>query len=142
MQGYEVNALHYLMKPLDRDVLRKLITSDYERRFKHRFLIIKSGTQNLRIPLINIISFEIARRRVLITLVDHTVEYSGKLSELSEYIPSESFIRCHVSFIINLKNIRKLTPTEAIAVNGKIIPVSRAYTKEAQKAFLNQMKEI
>lgn len=142
LQGYDVNALHYLMKPLDSDVLEKLIVSDYERRFKCNFLIIKSGTQNLRIPIKDIICFEIVGRQVLITLLSGVINYPGRLSDFLESLPKEQFIRCHVGYIVNLKNIRKLTRTQADAVNGKAIPVSRAYFKALEKAFLKQMWEV
>jgi DNA-binding LytR/AlgR family response regulator len=57
-------------------------------------------------------------------------------------LPKETFTRCHVGYIINLKNIKKLTRTEAVSVNGKSIPVSRAYSQTAQAAFLKQMWEV
>ena len=142
LQGYDVNALHYLMKPLRKEVLEKLIASDYERRFQCNYFIVKSGAQNLRIPVRDIICFETVDRRVLITLKDGTADYSGKLSEIAEGLPDEMFMRCHIGYIVNLKNIEKLARTEAIAANGKIIPVSRSYSSAIQKAFLKQMWEI
>jgi DNA-binding LytR/AlgR family response regulator len=142
LRGYDVNALHYLLKPLDGEMLEKLIVSDYERRFRRSFLVVKSGTQTLRIPTKDIIALETMGRRVVITTAEGTVEYSGKLSELSEELSKEHFIRCHVGYIINLKNIQRLNRTEAIASNGKIIPVSRAYSGEVQKAFLKQMWQL
>ena len=146
LQGYDVNALHYLLKPLDGDVLEKLIASDYERRFKREYLFVKSGTRNLRIPVKDIICFETAGRRVLITLsgAADPVAYSGKLSELLEGLPREQFIRCHVGYVVNLKNIQKLTRSEAVAGGengGKTIPVSRAHFEAVQKAFLKQLWE-
>jgi DNA-binding LytR/AlgR family response regulator len=81
---------------------------------------------------------------VLITLLgaDGPVDNSGKMSELLEGLPKEHFIRCHVGYVINLKNIQKLTRTQAVAgdeKNGKIIPVSRAHFEAVQKAFLKQL---
>jgi len=142
LQGYDVNALHYLMKPLSKDMLSKLIASDYERRFQCNYFIVKSGAQKLRIPTREIICFETVDRRVIITLKDGTVDYSGKLSEIAEGLPGEMFVRCHIGYIVNLKNIKTLTRTEAIAANGKIIPVSRSYCATIQKAFLKQMWEV
>jgi DNA-binding LytR/AlgR family response regulator len=139
LQGYDVNALHYLMKPLDGDILERLIESDYRRRFQNNFLVFKSGTQTLRIPIKDVICLETVGRRVEITLPDRTVEYPGKLSELLE--GNEQFVRCHKAFAVNLRNIRELMRTDAIAVNGKTIPVSRTYTSEVQKAFLRQIRD-
>jgi DNA-binding LytR/AlgR family response regulator len=142
VQGYDVNALHYLMKPLDGEKLEKTIASDYERRFRRQSLIFKSGTQNLRIPVNDVICLESADRRVVITLPDGTADCSGKLSEMLESLPKDTFIRCHVGYIINLKMIKKLTRTEAVAVNGKVIPISRAYSQAVQQAFLKQLWEV
>jgi len=143
MQSYDVSALHYLMKPLNGDKLEEIVKSDYERRFRRQFIIIKSGTQNLRISASDIVCFENVGRRVMLTLTDGgTVDCSGKLTEIWEGLPKETFIRCHVGYIVNLKNIKKLTRTEAVSVSGKTIPVSRVYSQAAQTTFMKQMWEV
>jgi DNA-binding LytR/AlgR family response regulator len=139
LQGYDVNALHYLLKPLESDVLERLIKADYRQRFQCNFLIFKSGTQTLRLPIRDVVCLETVGRRVAITMQDRTVEYSGKLSDLLE--GKEQFVRCHNAFAINPRNIRELTRMNAITVNGKAIPVSRTYTKDVQKAFLKQIRD-
>ncbi|MCL2081499.1 MAG: LytTR family DNA-binding domain-containing protein [Oscillospiraceae bacterium] len=141
LQGYDVNALHYLMKPLDGGALEKLIESDYQSRFHNQYLVIKTGAQSLRIPVGDILYLENTGRRVVITTTGGTAEYSGKLSELLEDMPASAITRCHVGYAVNMARIRELTRTDAIAMDGKKIPVSRAYTKAAQKAFLRQMWE-
>jgi len=146
LQGYDVNALHYLIKPIDSGVLEKIITADYEQRFQRDFLIIKTDERNRRIPAQDIVCLEVVGRNVGITLKDGSFEYSGKLSELMEelsyQLSDESFVRCHIGYIVNLKNIKKLTRTQAITVTDKVIPISRAYSNEVQKAFLKQMWEF
>jgi DNA-binding LytR/AlgR family response regulator len=127
------------MKPLDGDVLERLIKDDYRRRFQCNFLVFKSGTQTLRLPIRDVICLETVGRRVAVTLPDSTVEYSGKLSDLLE--GKEQLVRCHKAFAINPCNIRELTRTDAIAENGKMIPVSRTYIKDVQKALLKQIRD-
>jgi len=139
LQGYDVNALHYLLKPPDPDVLERLIASDYQRRFKCNFLVFKSGSQIMRIPIENIICLETVGRRVEISLLDKTVEYPGKLSELIDH--KEQLIRCHKAYAVNIASIRELTRSDAIAMNGKTIPVSRTYLKDVQKALLKQIRD-
>lgn len=141
LQGYDVKALHYLMKPADSAQLERLILADYKTKFQSNFLIIKSGTQNLRIPTNDIISMETVGRRVEITLPDKTHYYSGKLTELLAQLPSERFVRCHQAFAVNIDNIRELARQDAITITGKTIPVSRTYIKDVQQAFLRQMQE-
>lgn len=142
IEGYDVGALHYLMKPLDPKALGRVITEDYKRRFSQRYLFVKSGTQNLRLPLKEIICMETTGRHVKITMQNGEVETSSKLTELLEFLPKQQFCRCHVGFVINLCNIQTLSRTDAAAVNGKIIPVSRRYLKEVEKAFLKFIWEV
>jgi len=139
VQGYDVKALHYLMKPPDAGTLERLIASDYQRRFKSDYLVFKVGSQIQRIPIRDIICLETVGRRVEITLQEDTVEYPGKLSEL--IADKEQLIRCHKAFAVNISSIRELTRSDAIAISGKAIPVSRTYLKEVQQALLKQIRD-
>ena len=140
-QGYDVNALHYLMKPLDRGVLERLIASDYARRFQSDSLAVKAGTQTLRIPAADIVCLETSGKRVTVTLENRTLECSGKLSELLGQLPKEQFVRCHVAYAVNVRKVKELTRTDAITLNGRKVPVSRTYSKDVQKVFLRNMRK-
>ena len=141
LQGYDVNALHYLLKPIDADVLERLIQVAYNEKFQDNFIVIKMGEQRLRIPVDDIMCLETTGRRVEITLVDKVVYYSGKLSNLLMELPTDRFVRCHQAFAVNIKNIRELNRQEAIAVNGRKIPVSRTYTGDIKKVFMKHIRE-
>lgn len=142
LQGYDVKALHYLMKPVDSDRLERLIWEDYQNKFQSNFFMFKSGSQNLRIPINDILVLETVGRRVEITLPDKTHSYSGKLTELLDQLPKERFVRCHQAFAVNIDNIRELTRQDAVTVTGKTIPVSRTFMKDTKKAFLKRMEEL
>lgn len=142
IQGYDVGALHYLMKPLNAEALGKVIAADYRRRFSSSFLLVKSGTQTLRLPLKNIICLETVGKRVTITTLNGEIEAAAKLTDLLDYLPKGQFCRCHIGYVVNLTNIKTLSRTEAVAVGGKVIPVSRTYQKEVEKAFLKRIWEV
>ncbi|MCL2081501.1 MAG: LytTR family DNA-binding domain-containing protein [Oscillospiraceae bacterium] len=139
IDGYGVGALHYLMKPLDAGALERLIASDYKKRAKDQRLVFKSGRQNLNIPMDEVVCLETAGKRVAITLLGETLDCSGNLLELLK--GREQLIRCHKSFAVNVRNLRELTRTDAVAANGKVIPVSRTYFKDVQRAFLKQIRQ-
>ena len=139
LQGYDVKALHYLMKPVDSQMLEKLINSVYTEKFFNSVLTIKSGEQHIRIPIKEIVCMEITGRRVEVSLMDGIVYYSGKLTDILNDLPKGIFIRCHQAFAVNIKNIRELSRRNATAVNGKQIPVSRTFWNNIKNAFLAQM---
>ena len=78
-------------------------------------------------------------RRVEITLLDRTVTYSGKLTDLLAGLPKERFVRCHQAFAVNVKNILELGKQEATAINGMKIPVSRTFMSDTKKVFVQQL---
>ena len=139
LQGYDVNALHYLIKPVDTQVLERLITAVYTQKHQDNIFIIKSGKQHLRVHIKDIVCMETAGRRVEISMMDGIVYYSGKLTDILNELPKGQFVRCHNAFAVNIKNIRKLTRQNIIAINGKEIPVSRTFLNETRKSFLSQM---
>lgn len=140
LEGYDVDALHYLMKPVDATTLEKLIKKTYQDKFQNNYFDLRSGSQSQRLVIKDMISLETVGRKVEITLSDKTLYYSGKLTELLGQLPKNYFIRCHQAFAVNIGNIWELNRSNAIAVNGKIIPVSRSYMKDVQTAFLASMQ--
>jgi DNA-binding LytR/AlgR family response regulator len=143
LQGYDVKALHFLMKPPDPQLLENLIKSVYTEisrvNSQVNFLTIKSGDHRIRVPIKDIVSMEISKRRVEVSLIDGIVYYSGKLTDLLDELPKGFFIRCHQAFAINIANIKELNRRNAIAINGKEIPVSRTFWNDTKAAFLKQL---
>lgn len=140
LQGYDVGALHYLMKPLDGKKLEQLIHADYHSRFSNQFFLFETHEGKRRIAIKDIICLETAGRRVEVTVLEGSIYVSGKLTDLLNELPKEQFTRCHQAYAVNIQSIRELTKQDAIAVNGKEIPVSRTYMKDVQRAFVRQMR--
>lgn len=140
-QGYDVHALHYLLKPLDMDVLAELIEADYHERIKAEYLVLDSDKGKIRLPVKDIICAETVGRRVEITLYPTGwAFYKGTIGGLLELLPKEGFVQCHKSYVINIAKIRELCKQDAIAVNGLRIPVSRTFMAQVQRAFLQKLK--
>lgn len=142
LMGYEVQALHYLIKPAKQEILERLITADYCNRFQTNFYVFETGTQKVRVAIQDMISLETVGRKVAVTLHNGIVHYPGKLTELLEQLPKEQFVRCHQAFALNIRNIRELNYNEAITANGKSVPISRTYTKDVQRAFAKHLRDL
>lgn len=140
--GYDVHALHYLMKPVKQKVLEQLIKADYSNRFQNNFYIFEIGTQKIRVAIEDIVCLETVGRKVAITLLNGIVYYNGKLTELLEQLPKEQFVRCHQAFAINIKNTQELNYNEVITITGKRVSVSRTYTKDVQHAFVKYLRNL
>ena len=140
-QGYDVNALHYLEKPLDGGKLEQLIDRDYNKRFMRHYFVFDIGGVRRKVAVGDIVCMETSQRRVEVAMKDKTAFlYNGKLTDLLAEMPGGIFTRCHKAYAVNLDNVRELDGKDAVAVTGKRIPVSRAYVKDVEKAFMERFR--
>jgi DNA-binding LytR/AlgR family response regulator len=139
---HDVRAFHYLIKPVKPEELEKLIRIVYREKYQANYYVLKTGPSNQRIAIRDIIALETVGRTVEIaTTGNRTLTYRGKLADLLRELPGGHFIRCHRAYAVNPRNIAEFHRTEVIAVNGKRIPVSRSYLKQASDVFLKYMQD-
>ncbi len=140
-QGYDVNALHYLIKPVDPGKLEQLILSDWHNRFQSSFLILQTDKGKQRVAVKDIFSLETFGRRVKVETSDGTAYYAGKLSSLLCELPADQFVRSHQAFALNIRHVREITRQDAIMTNGQHIPISRTFTRQVHSTFAKQLRE-
>ena len=148
IEGYKVNAIDYLLKPIEYvDFLlasnKASETINKERQFttqvkkKDDFLFIKSGQQHIRIHFKDIKYLEAQKEYVSINLVHgEPVRTLLRLKNIEEILPKEHFMRIHRSFIVNLNHIVTVERNRIIYSQKEFIVVSDTY-QEAFKTFLN-----
>lgn len=62
-----------------------------------------------------------------------------KLSELHERIGSTHFCRCHISYLINLHEVRSIGEQAFELHSGSVIPISRSHSRAAREAFFQYL---
>lgn len=141
-EGYNVQALNYLLKPINYQKLKKCLQPIIKDR-ESSFHIFRSKASTIKIPYNKILAFTSYRHYVdIITQIPISPEerctksYRQKiaLKNLLQQLPSE-FIRCHRTVIININKVMTLTNTEVILSDGSVFPVSESYLKNIQDAF-------
>ena len=51
-------------------------------------------------------------------------------------LPSGSFIKCHRSYVVNLRAVRRIGKYEIALDSGRVIPVSRRIYGDVNRAFI------
>ncbi|BBH23253.1 DNA-binding response regulator [Paenibacillus baekrokdamisoli] len=139
-QGYEVSALHYLMKPVSEVKLFAVLDKASKNLNKiERAIMLNIGGESVRIPVSSIICVEAAAHSVLITTTADPYDAKQSISEILNML-GDSFIRCHRSYIVGLKYIKRITKTDVILDNGMAIPLSRRSYDEVNQAFIKFFK--
>ena len=135
-EGYEVAALHYLMKPVNEEKLYSVLDRAVEKLSKNeKVLNFVIGGEMVRVPIYQIRYADVFGNYVTIhALSDITVKMT--LGELEKQL-DERFYRVGRSTIINLTQISRVTKTEIKLSDGTAIPLPRGAYDGINRAIIN-----
>ena len=135
-EGYEVAALHYLMKPVKEEKLCSVLDRAAEKLSKNeKVLNFEAAGEMVRVPIYQIRYADVFGNYVTIhALSDVTVKMT--LSELEKRL-DERFYRVGRSTIINLTQISRVTKTEIKLSDGTAISLPRGAYDGINRAIIN-----
>ena len=137
-EGYEVDALHYLVKPVAEQKLFEVLDRASSRLAVEPPSVVIScdgGTVKLlEADILYIESFahyiEIHTRTDVYRLKESITAFENKLSS--------DFYRAHRSYIINLKAVERISRTGVTLDGGAEIPLSRGKYDDVNRAFIER----
>lgn len=135
-EGYDVEALHYLLKPVTGEKLRSVLDRAAERlkaRERQLRLTVPGGV--IRMPLCEIRFLEVRRNYVTVYGEEECV-VKKTLNELEEEL-DERFFRTGRSHIVNLHYVRRITRTQVILKDGRELPLSRKFYEDINRAMIH-----
>ena len=135
-EGYEVAALHYLMKPLRAEKFAEVLDRAVERLAQEeRCLDLSLPGETVRIPLREIRYIDVRQNYAT---VHAKGEYTLKktLSELEESL-DDRFFRIGRGAIVNLRLVRRVTRTEVHLSDGSVIALPRGVYEPLNRAIIS-----
>lgn len=135
--GYEVQALQYLLKPVSLQALTAALTVDLKKRYENRYFVFKAGGGTQKVPYDEIEYLESTMKSVKLVAKQGVYEMYDQISNLENILPKLNFCRCHRGFIINFRQVAKMTAQSITTVRGMFIPIGKTYSDSTSRAFLN-----
>ena len=134
-EGYEVAALHYLMKPVNREKLMAVLDRALEKRKQEeRCLNLELSGEMVRLPSYEIRYLDVRQNYVTVHAKgDYTVKRS--LNEFEKEL-DHRFHRVGRSMILNLKYIQRVTKTEVRLSDGTVLPLPRGAYEPLNRAII------
>lgn len=140
VEGFELQAVDYLLKPISFERLLKAVNTYFEvynhsktthlqQEESSEFMFVRADRRMIKIDFDAIIYVESYCDYIKIHLTDETITTRETISAIEAKLPNKNFIRIHRSYIISLANITSFT-NEEITINKKSLPISRSYKKE------------
>ena len=136
LEGYEVAALHYLMKPVKTEKLCAVLDRAAQKLAKNeKVLNFEVAGEMIRVPIYQIRYADVFGNFVSIhASSDVTVKMT--LSELEKQL-DERFYRAGRSCIVNLSQISRVTKAEIKLSDGTAIPLPRGAYDGINRAIIN-----
>lgn len=129
--GYSVNALRYLKKPVSESSIHECIDIAFHQWefLQDTSIFVESQREIIVLPLNQLIYIESnAHYLVLYRTIGDPLQIRQSISVFFEKLPSELFARCHRSFVVNLSYVRRVSKTDIALAGGFTIPVGAKFT--------------
>lgn len=139
-QGYDLSALHYLIKPVSNEKLFEVLDRALKNIKKggNRVIFTTDGGEKV-VALDAILYAESYSHNMHIVTTDGAFDVRMTISSLAEVLGNE-FISTHRSYIVNLSHIVFLSKSDMTLDSGKKIPISRNEFKNVHSCFVKYNK--
>lgn len=145
VQGFELNALDYLLKPISLDRFIKAVNKvvvRYEPSMSSKeysksldYIFVKADKKLIKINFAEIIYIEGLKDYVLIHTDQSRIITLQTMKSLEEKLPVELFIRAHRSYIVNLNRIKAIIGNTIEVLEKdqiKQLPIGKNYKDEIE----------
>lgn len=138
IKGYEVDALDFVLKPVNYFAfamkIDKALASRSHQMKASVLLTFKSGM--LRLPAEEITYIEVVRHQMIVHTEAEKHIATGTLAEMEEILRDAGFARCSKGYLVNLRHVRQVT-SDSVRVGNDDLIISRRRREE----FLTAMTD-
>ena len=135
INGYEVDAIDYVLKPIVYEdfVLKLRKAMRYILLHSNKTIIFNTQEGMIKIKENKIFYIEVIRHYLSVHSAIGEFSVRGTMRDC-EATMSKNFARCNNSFLVNLRYVEQIKGNEVL-VHGELIPISRARKNEFINAF-------
>ena len=143
VRGYEVDALYYILKPVNYFDLKQKLERAFERMKRRETyylsIPVTDGVQKLNIDAIYYIESQ-SHRLIYKTVMGEFIS-KGRLGDVEEKLNSYGFFRGNKGYLINMKHVEGIRK-DCCLIGGLQIPISRLRKTAFMEALAWYMSEV
>ncbi len=150
VESYELNAIDYLVKPIEFDRFIKAVNKARElAQLRHKsqnailentaqtshateFVLLKSGALTHKVKLSEILFVEKEVNYLAFQTTSKKILVRANMTDIFSYVPESQFCRVHKSFVVSLGNIHTLE-VHQLSVGKFKVPIGSSYREELMK---------
>ena len=131
IEGYEVRAFDYLLKPITYETFaaRLDLAIGHRRSRKGKYLLVTVADGVRKIEAGSILYIESQGHVMHIHTRQGVLETHARIGDLEEQLPTDTFFRCHKGYLVNMLHVDGVLDADCL-VDGHRLPISRRKKKE------------
>jgi DNA-binding LytR/AlgR family response regulator len=141
VQSYELNAVDYLVKPIEFDRFIKAVNKakDWQQlkdnqpatagQSESEYVLLKSGPVTHKVKTNEILYIEKEENYLAFHTADKKILIRANMTDVFNYVPAATFCRIHKSFVVSLQHIHAVE-VHQVSVEKHKIPVGAGYRDE------------
>lgn len=134
-EGYEVDALHYLIKPISAEKLTQVLTKAAEKiSVEPPSVVISCEGETVKLYEADIRYVESFLHYIVIHTKDKEYKIKENISVFENRV-SDDFYRVHRSYLVSLKYITRISRT-SVNIGNTELPLSRGKYDDINRAFI------
>jgi DNA-binding LytR/AlgR family response regulator len=155
LDGYELDVVDYLLKPVSFERFMKAINKYYQytndsfivsesvqtSSESDSYMYVKSDKKIVKILLKDIQFIESLKDYVQIHTTKKSIVTKNQIGALEEKLPVDKFVRIHKSYIVSISHIDAFT-SSTIEIKKKELPIGRSYKNAVLKTLNYPNKNI
>ncbi|MCD8380882.1 MAG: LytTR family DNA-binding domain-containing protein [Lachnospiraceae bacterium] len=135
-KGYEVRAFRYLLKSQMGEELGRVMEDCRRELAAEDYFQFTCERETCQVRKRDIYYLESDKRMVYLHTEKQTYHFYRKLDELESELCGDGLLRCHKSYLVQIRHVAGWKEKQLRMENGAVIPVSRAYRDEVNRRLL------
>lgn len=141
VEGFELQALDYLLKPFSYERFAKAVArmpspaASSDRPEDAGSLVVREKDALVKIPYADILYIEAARDYMKVHTAGRHYMVLQTMKKLEEALPPALFVRTHKSFIAGLRHVKQIKAESLVLSQDISIPLSSLYKEQVLKRY-------
>lgn len=140
-EGYDVSAINYLIKPIKEQKLYECLNRAVCKGLKEeKTILFNVEGEIFRVIQKDIIYIEAFAHYIEVNTTKGKYITKKNISTIEKELDDKKFIKCHRSYIVGLRYIKRIATSELELDNGNIMPISRRQYSNTNMAFIKYFR--
>lgn len=138
IEGFELRAQHYLIKPVTEEQLFEALNRCTQAiKGDMKYLSIPSGKLERRVLLKDIVYIEVFDKVSVLHTPTEEIKTYVPLSQLEKQLGGAPFLRCHRCSIVNMNHIEDYTSSDFVMNDGNQVAIRRSSSVAIRQQYLD-----